>query len=86
MNKSRMLELLRQGCCVESHHAASVFNFSGGGGGAPDNSGQNAAALMNAEIAKEMWGEYQGTYLPMERQFASEAFNYDTDGQRQKQA
>lgn len=84
MNKSRMLELLRQGCCVESHHAASVFNFSGGG--APDNSGQNAAALMNAEIAKEMWGEYQGTYLPMERQFASEAFNYDTDGQRQKQA
>lgn len=56
------------------------------GGGAPDNSGQNEAARMNADIAKEMWGEYKSTYLPMERQFAGEAFNYDTEGQRQKQA
>lgn len=57
-----------------------------GGGGAPDTSGQNEAARMNAEIAKEMWGQYKTTYLPKEQQFADAAFNYDTETNRQKQA
>jgi hypothetical protein len=56
------------------------------GGGAPDTSGQNEAARMNAEIAKDMWGQYKETYLPKEQQFATEAFNYDTPGKRDQQA
>lgn len=63
-----------------------LVTLEGKGGGSPDNSGQNEAARMNAEIAKEMWRQYKTTYLPKEQQFAEEAFNYDTEGQRQKQA
>lgn len=56
------------------------------GGDTPDTSGQNEAARMNAEIAKEMWGQYKETYLPMEKQFATEAFNTDTEAKRVEQA
>ncbi|NCQ34906.1 hypothetical protein GW813_07515 [bacterium] len=41
---------------------------------------------MNAEIAREMWGQYKETYLPMEKQFATEAFNTDTEAKRVEQA
>jgi hypothetical protein len=57
-----------------------------GKGGAPDTSGQNEAARINAEIAKDMWGQYKETYLPKEQQFATEAFNYDTPEKRDQQA
>lgn len=53
---------------------------------APDNSGQNEAAKMNAEIAKEMWDEYKITYQPMERKYATEASNYDTPARREEEA
>lgn len=56
------------------------------GGDSPDNSGQNEAARMNAEIAKEMWGQYQKTYLPMEQQFAKDAGNYATPDRYNQEA
>jgi hypothetical protein len=53
-----------------------------GGSSAPDTSGQNEAAKEMAEIAKEQWGNYKDTYLPLERQYAADAQNYDTAGNR----
>lgn len=61
-------------------------NVCFGGGDAPDTSGQNEAAKTNAEIAKQMWAEYQKVYLPMEREFATEALNYDTPEKREEMA
>jgi|GEM_PF-1785312 len=57
-----------------------------GGGSSPDTSGQNEAARVNAEIAREMWDEYRGTYLPMERQFAADAANYASPERYAKEA
>jgi hypothetical protein len=57
-----------------------------GGGGTPDNSGQNAAAVMNAGIASDMWNQYKTTYLPKEQQFADSAFNYDTPANEEQKA
>ena len=52
----------------------------------PDNSGQNAAAKLQAEIAKEMWEEYKNTYRPLERKYAQEAQDYDTPWRREAAA
>jgi hypothetical protein len=56
------------------------------GGGAPDTSGQNEAARMNAEIAKEIWEQYKTTYLPMENQYVQDAQQYDTPEHREQAA
>ena len=52
----------------------------------PDTSGQNEAARMNAEIAKEVWENYKSTYLPMEKSYVEEASNYDTPEHREQAA
>lgn len=61
-------------------------NVCFGGSSAPDTSGQNEAARMNAEIAKEMWQQYQRVYMPKEEAFAEQAFNYDTPQKREAEA
>ncbi|MEO6146717.1 MAG: hypothetical protein ABIT70_06625, partial [Sulfuriferula sp.] len=60
--------------------------FCGGGGSAPQNTGQNEAAVMNANIANDMWNQYKTTYLPKEQQFANTAFNYDTPAAEEQKA
>jgi hypothetical protein len=52
----------------------------------PDMSGQNDAARLNAEIAKEVWAQYQRIYMPKEEGYVNEAFNYDNPERRNIEA
>lgn len=65
------------------------------GANASKNAGKSAAAAQDrateasayqGEIAKAQWEEYQKTFLPLERQLAQDATNYDTEANREKAA